>query len=71
MIEIDVARRLGDFELEVAFTAEPHGITALFGQSGAGKTSVINMLAGLLKPDRGRITVDGRTLFNSAAGIDV
>lgn len=71
MIEIDVARALGDFALDVRFTAESRGITALFGQSGAGKTSVVNMLAGLLRPDRGRIEVDGRTLFDSEAGIDL
>jgi molybdate transport system ATP-binding protein len=71
MIRIDVARRLGDFSLEVEFTAESRGVTALFGQSGAGKTSVVNMMAGLLRPDRGRIAVDDLVLFDSERRIDL
>lgn len=69
-LHIDVERRLGAFQLQVAFAADP-GITALFGRSGAGKTSVVNMIAGLLRPDRGRILSSGRVLYDSAAGVDV
>lgn len=69
-LSIDVERRLGDFRLHAAFSAGA-GITALFGRSGAGKTSVVNMLAGLLRPDRGRIEVNGRVLYDSATGLDV
>jgi molybdate transport system ATP-binding protein len=47
------------------------GATVLFGPSGAGKTSIINMIAGLMTPDRGRIALDGVVLFDSAAGIDM
>ena len=47
------------------------GATALFGPSGAGKTSVVNMIAGLLTPDRGSIAIDDTVLFDSARGIDV
>ena len=66
--EIDVRRRLG--EAEVALTlAAGDGATVLFGPSGVGKTSVLNMVAGLLRPDSGRILVDGETLFGD--GIDV
>jgi len=66
--EIDVRKRLG--EAEVALTlAAGDGATVLFGPSGVGKTSVLNMVAGLLRPDSGRILVDGETLFG--AGIDV
>ncbi len=66
--EIDVRRRLG--EAEVALTlAAGEGATVLFGPSGVGKTSVLNMVAGLLRPDSGRILVDGETLFGD--GIDV
>lgn len=68
--EIDVARRLGDRDIAVRFTA-PAGLTALFGPSGAGKTSVLNMIAGVLRPDAGRIVVGGTVLFDRAAGIDV
>jgi len=70
MLEIDVTRRQGDFSLEMAFTAGA-GVTALFGRSGSGKTSLINMVAGLSRPDRGRIAVDGKVLFDSDAGIDL
>ena len=55
--DIDVVCKRGDFELTVAFQAGP-GLTALFGPSGAGKTSVLNMIAGVLKPARGRIAAD-------------
>jgi len=66
--EIDVRKRLG--EAEVALTlAAGDGATGLFGPSGVGKTSVLNMVAGLLRPDSGRILVDGETLFGD--GIDV
>src|SRR5690606_29489116 len=47
------------------------GITALFGRSGAGKTSLVNVLAGLLRPQRGRIVLRGQTLFDSQRGIDL
>ena len=58
--EIDVRKRLG--EAEVALTlAAGDGATVLFGPSGVGKTSVLNMVAGLLRPDSGRILVDGET----------
>ncbi len=66
--EIDVRKRLG--ETEVALTlAAGDGATVLFGPSGVGKTSVLNMVAGLLRPDSGRILVDGEMLFGD--GIDV
>lgn len=70
MLSIDVEKQLGDFALQAAFEAAG-GATALFGPSGAGKTSLINMIAGLLEPDRGRIVLDGETLFDRAARIDV
>ena len=70
MLTVNVEKRLGDFALHAAFDAEG-GVTALFGASGAGKTSTINMIAGLLTPDRGRIMLDGETLFDGAAGVNV
>ncbi len=69
MIEVDVRRRLSALDLDVRFTAAG-GITALFGRSGAGKTTVVNMLAGLERPDEGRIAVDDRVLFDRDRGID-
>ncbi|MDT0506406.1 ATP-binding cassette domain-containing protein [Novosphingobium sp. MMS21-SN21R] len=68
--DVHVGRHLGATRIEVSFTA-PAGLTALFGPSGAGKTSVLNMVAGLLRPDTGRIVVGGEVLFDSAAGIDM
>ena len=69
-ITVALARRLGAFSLDVAFTAGP-GLTALFGRSGSGKTSVISLMAGLVRPDRGRIAVGDEVLLDTARGIDV
>jgi molybdate transport system ATP-binding protein len=71
VIEIDVEKRLGAFLLEARFAAPATGITALFGRSGAGKTTLVNLLAGLGRPDRGRIAIGGEVLFSSDDGIDV
>jgi len=70
MLTVDIERRLGDFHLRTSFEAGA-GVTALFGRSGAGKTSVINAIAGILRPDSGRIAIDDSLLFDSARGIDV
>ncbi|MEO5586198.1 MAG: ATP-binding cassette domain-containing protein [Novosphingobium sp.] len=56
--------------IRVAFAA-PAGLTALFGPSGAGKTSVLDAVAGLLRPTQGRIVAGGEVLFDSEAGIDL
>lgn len=58
------------FRLAVDFQA-PGGVTALFGRSGAGKTSVVEAVAGLLRPDRGRIAIGDDVLLDRAAGICV
>ena len=68
--EIHVEKRLGEATVALDLTVG-EGLTVLFGPSGIGKTSVLNMVAGLLRPDRGRIAVAGRTLFDSATGLDV
>lgn len=69
-LEVDVAGRVGNFGVDVSFASDG-GVTALFGQSGAGKTTVVNMIGGLVRPRRGRIAVGGRLVFDSAQGIDV
>jgi len=70
MLEVNVERRLGAFRLAASFVAGS-GITALFGRSGSGKTSLVNALAGLLEPDDGRISLDGTVLFDRVAAIDL
>lgn len=64
-------KRQGRFDIDAAFDVEAAGVTALFGVSGAGKTSIINMVAGLSRPDSGLIVVNGLTAFDSERGIDV
>ena len=70
-MEIIVTRRQGDFCVDAAFAGPESGVTALFGPSGAGKTSLINMVAGLMQPDAGRISVNGLCLFDSSRRIDL
>ena len=61
MISIVIRKQLGAFMLDAAFDA-PAGVTAVFGRSGSGKTSLINVIAGLLRPDAGQVIVDGTDL---------
>ena len=69
MLEVSLRKRLGAFALDATFASGP-GVTALFGRSGAGKTSIVRMIAGLSRPDAGRIAVNGRILFDSSLAID-
>ena len=69
-IAVDVSLRREGFALEVAFTAGA-GLTALFGRSGSGKTTVIDLIAGLSHPQRGRIAIDGTVLLDTERGIRV
>ncbi len=68
---VDVARIQGRFSVDVRFEGAADGVTALYGPSGAGKSSVANMVAGLARPDVGKIVVGGRCLFDSERGIDL
>ena len=61
MIAMNAAKQLGEFTLDVSFESDSR-VTGLFGASGAGKTSIINMIAGLIRPDRGTVRIDGATL---------
>jgi molybdate transport system ATP-binding protein len=70
MLRVEVFKQLGEFSIEASFTSEGR-VTGLFGASGAGKTSLINMIAGLLKPDRGFIAIDNETLDDTAARVHV
>ena len=70
MLEVDVAIERGRFAI-AARIASDAPIVALFGRSGAGKSSLVEAIAGLVRPRSGRIAVAGRTLFDSARGIDL
>lgn len=67
-LSVAVEHEVGDFRLDAKFTCEG-GVTALFGQSGAGKTTLVNAIAGLFRPRSGRIELEGKVLFDSARGI--
>jgi molybdate transport system ATP-binding protein len=70
MLSVHLEKKLGEFAVDATFASES-GATVLFGPSGAGKTSVINMIAGLLTPDRGCIVLDDEELFNDATRTNV
>ena len=69
-LHVDIRRRLGSFTLDVALTAES-GVTSLLGASGCGKSMTLKCIAGIEKPDEGVIELDGRTLYDSAKGINL
>ena len=71
MLSFTAEKQLGDFRFAASFSGPATGLLALFGRSGAGKTTLINMLAGLTRPDRGEILLDDERLYDSAAGIDL
>jgi molybdate transport system ATP-binding protein len=70
MLRVDIAKQLGEFSLQASFESEGR-VTGLFGASGAGKTSLVNMIAGLLLPDRGTIVIDGETVDDVGARVHV
>lgn len=70
MLEVDIRVRRGDFRIQAAFASDAP-IVALFGRSGVGKSTLVHAIAGIVRPERGRIVAAGRTLFDSAAGIDL
>jgi molybdate transport system ATP-binding protein len=71
MLSVRLKKRRGAFELDVAFECSASGLVALFGRSGCGKSTTINLLAGLLRPDSGSIRLGDQALYDSAAGIDL
>ena len=71
MLSVQLTKQRGDFRLELAFAAPASGLIALFGRSGCGKSTALNLIAGLLPADSGRIELEGHTLYDAARGIDV
>jgi molybdate transport system ATP-binding protein len=71
MLGVSIEKTLGSFRLIVEFETVGEGVTALFGRSGAGKSSIINAVAGLMTPDAGRINFAGATFFDSGAGVNL
>jgi molybdate transport system ATP-binding protein len=67
-LAVDIRHRLGGFLIDARFEAEG-GLIALSGRSGSGKTSVVNVIAGLVRPDRARVTLDGTALVDTERGI--
>ncbi|HXG68119.1 MAG TPA: molybdenum ABC transporter ATP-binding protein [Blastocatellia bacterium] len=74
MLSVNIKKKIDDnangFALDVEFTAPP-GVTILFGASGSGKTMTLKSIAGIVRPDAGRIQVAGQTLFDAATGVDL
>ncbi len=70
MLDADIRGRNGGFTLNAQLRSEA-GITILFGRSGAGKSTFIDMIAGLRKPDVGVVRVNGQVMFDGSAGIDI
>ncbi len=64
MLELDFTQQLGDLDLQVKASLPADGITAVFGLSGAGKTSLINVVGGLTRPQSGRVVLNGRPLVD-------
>jgi molybdate transport system ATP-binding protein len=70
VLDVSVKLARGSFALDASFESDAP-IVALFGRSGSGKTTLVEAIAGLARPDVGRIVIDGRTLFDSARGVDL
>lgn len=69
-LDLDISRRLGAFHYQAALQAR-HEIVVLFGHSGAGKSLTLQFVAGLMRPDGGRITIDGVDVYDAARGLNV
>jgi molybdate transport system ATP-binding protein len=65
MLSVAAKLRRGEFALDVAFEVPTPGVTALFGRSGCGKTTLVHAIAGLLTPESGRIALDGELFFET------
>ncbi len=71
MLDVRVRKNLGGFDLDAAMRRPADGVIALFGRSGAGKTTLVQTLAGLVRPDAGHVQLGDTVLFDHATGVDV
>lgn len=71
MLKINISQQLGELHLNVNLTLPAKGVTAIFGRSGAGKSSLINVVAGLSTPQEGQIVLNDRVLFDSTQRINL
>ena len=71
MLEADLHKQLRDFSLDLKIQAKPGEILVLMGENGAGKSTVLNLLSGLLNPDTGSIRLNGKSFFESTSGVSV
>ena len=69
-LSVEIRKQLGAFWLDVSFTATD-GVTCLLGASGCGKSMTLKCIAGIEKPDEGRIELDGQVLFDSKSGVNL
>jgi ABC-type sulfate/molybdate transport systems ATPase subunit len=71
MLNVDAEKQLRDFTLDFSLSVRKGEITVLIGENGAGKSTVLNIISGLLLPDRGEITLGKRVLFSDAGRVNV
>ena len=71
MLDATFTRTLRDFELDLSLHVDDGSVLVLMGDNGAGKSTTLSIIAGLIRPDTGSIRFNGRKLFDAAEGIDV
>jgi molybdate transport system ATP-binding protein len=71
MLEARISRQLRDFPLDCTLSVDKGRILVLMGENGAGKSTILNLLAGLVTPDSGSIRLNGAPVFDSATGTDM
>lgn len=69
MLTARLVKKLRDFEMKIELTVNPGEVLVLLGENGSGKSTILNLLAGLLTPDEGEITLNGRSIFSSEEDI--
>lgn len=70
-LQVAFKQTLGRVVFDIELQLPAKGVSAIFGRSGAGKTSIINVISGLTQPEQGRIALNSEVLFDSALGINV